>query len=142
MSLKLLNLTKIVPFESSFDSAKDTPDAVRFMIAAIPTGAFNHIVDSNTRTIREDGEFHQNTKTLSMTMDMIRFGLKDIENIQNIDIGDEPLTKLPTEKIKVGSKYMEVVSQEFIDMLPVELMAELADAIANLNTVTEDERKN
>lgn len=142
MTLKLLNLTRTVEFESQYDEAKGTPDAVKFVIGAIPTGSYNHIVDSNTKTIREDGEVYQNTRAISMTMDMIRFGLKDIINIDKMDTGGDPLTKLPTENIRVGSKNVRVVAQEFLDMLPIELMVELADAIAEMNTVKEEERKN
>ena len=138
--LKAINLTKTKVYESDLDDAKGTDQATQFVLGAINTRAFSSIVDRNSEIrVNEDGEQASRFNSMTVAYDLVRFGLKDINNMQDAD--GNPL-KFVTESVNYNGKTMLAASSAIMEALPTELIVELAGEIQSLNSVTAEEAKN
>lgn len=70
--------------------------------------------------------------------EFVQFGLKGIENLK---CGNKDVPFKTQEKNVNGVKY-QVVSEEIMQIIPGNVMKELAEKIKELNQISEEERKN
>jgi hypothetical protein len=83
---------------------------------------------------QDEGKNKLNLPMGSAAMEAVRYGLKGVDNF--------PGAKFKTKKLNRRSREIEVVSDEFIMVMPPEIFPELLDAIEKLNKPSEAEAKN
>ena len=136
------NLYKIRDYVSKFDPDKKNPTIFKIGILDLQIKAW--IKDKTTGLeIAPNKLKHPAKFTFRMSernIEVVKFGIKNITNL--ID----PLTKKPvkfhsTTINKFGKSYA-VVSDKILNMIPLEVITEIAREIIKKDTPTEKEQKN
>lgn len=132
MAIKALNLkqTKVVELDS--DENKGSAEATKFTIGALGTQAMMAIA-SSTMSGNQDME-------MAMAYNAVRLGLRNVEGLLD-ENGKE--VKFTTEKAAInGFTFHKAASAEFLEVMPVQAISELAAEIMSFNTITEADEKN
>jgi hypothetical protein len=140
LAFKAVNLTKTIKYESDLDSDKGTEAATKFILGAIDSRTWSHVVDTNMESkMTQDGEQLNKFNQMTVAYNIVRFGLKGFENFLD-DENKELVYK--TEKFSMAGKAYMVTTEEIMSLLPVNLIMELAGEINSINTVSEEDSKN
>jgi len=140
MALTGLNLARSEWYESDLDPAKGTDNATKFKLGTLDKFIMSRIQDA-AMSFEDgaDGNVETRVKMNQANIDFVRFGLKDWDNFLD-DSGKK--IKLKTKKESVGGREYDVVTDECIERLSPDLVAELAGRIRNVNSVSQGEAKN
>jgi hypothetical protein len=76
---------------------------------------------------------------LDSMIEAFRFGVKDIQNL--LAKNGSPIA-FKTEECLVGNDKYYIVSREIMDLLPLDIIAEIGSKIVGFNNLSEQERKN
>ncbi len=129
--------TKVV--ESQFDDNRGSENAVKFTVGPISTRLMAIIKDQATKVIDDGsggGALQMNPNLAAYNL--VRVGLKGWTGFNDKD--GKPVSP-KFEKSVMGGKTVDVLSEESMDMLPLEVVRELGDAISDFNILTEQEVK-
>jgi hypothetical protein len=143
MKIRAINLTKTVKHQLSFDEDAGTDKATTWVLGALDSRVFAAIKDRATgipMSALSGGSEGTATLNLNQTnFDVVLYGLKGWENFR---YDDDRQVEYKTSTANLGGKTYVVVDPELVKMLPPEVIDELANAIMEINTVSEPERKN
>ncbi len=129
--------TKIV--ESQFDDKRGTEEAVKFKIAPVSSRLMAIIKDQSTKVIDDGsggGALQMNPNLAAYNL--VRVGLKSWENFKN---SKGELVSPKFEKSTMGGKTIDVLSEDSMDLIPLEVIREIGDAINDFNILSEQEAK-
>lgn len=140
--LKALDLSKTIIFESPRDPAKGTEEATKFTIGAIPSRVYAALKDSAT-TYRQDPNNQDDIKVdfrpNDIAKDMVRHGLKGIQNFCT-DSGS--VVEFKTKKTRIGNSEYDVLADEVLDVIDLDTIREIAQAIREICEVDAKTEKN
>jgi hypothetical protein len=140
--IKALDLSKTIVFESPRDTAKGTEDATKFIIGAIPSRVYAALKDSAT-TYRQDPNNQDDIKVdfrpNDIAKDMVRYGLK---GIQNFCTASGAVVTFKTTKARVGNSEYDVLADEVLDVIDLDTIREIAQAIREICEVDVNTEKN
>lgn len=139
-SFKAINLTKTVEHQSELDPNKGTDKAVIFTLGAIDTRTFSSIFDKQIESkTNKEGEIIIKPNQLTAAYQFVKFGLKGLQNW--LDDKDSPI-EFKTERVNVFGKSYTLVTDSILEGFPSELITELAEAIIDINNLSESDVKN
>lgn len=140
LAFKAINLTRTKEFESTLDDARGTENATKFVLGALDTRLMTSLADKSFETITTaDGDQVAKANQLTIAYNMVKFGLKGWTNYTDED-GNPVEFKQGTTN--VGGKAYPCVQDDLLARLPLELVMELAAAIQDVNSVSEQDSKN
>jgi hypothetical protein len=142
MSLVGLRADATREVELSFDPAKGTDDATRFILGTLTARVQVYLRDQATRFKPDPdnddkvvAEFSPN----AAAYETVRFGLKGWHNFKD-DKGNELVPKF--EKKALAGRDYEVLTEETMDLLHADIIRELAEELGKVNSLSEEESKN
>lgn len=136
--LKALKLDSVIKYESDLDPDKGTPKATVFEVKALSARQVARIRDDSTRFSSGGGEDADIYIAMnSANFEFVRHGLKGWKNFSDSD-GKEAVFKTEADK-KTG---LTVVTEDSMNYLPSDLIAELAGVITGFNQLSEEDAKN
>lgn len=150
MAIKALNLTRTRKFISKSDTGPDAEKTV-WLLGTLSSRDIGRIRDSassfeiDTSQKGADGKstspdkMTTNVERSKMNMEAVRLGLRGWENF--LDDDGEPI-KFVTKKLDIGGKVREVIPMDVLDIIPADLITELADALLGANTPEETDAGN
>lgn len=139
-AFKAINLTKTVEYQSDLDPNKGNDAATIFVIGALDSRTMSHIYDKNLESkFTKEGENVIKPNQLTSAYMMVRFGLKGLRNWKN---DDDSVVLFKTERTNQFGKTYDLVLEDIISGFPNELIVELAEAIADVNNLSEQDVKN
>lgn len=131
------DVTKTV--ESAFDDAKGTESAVRFTIGAVSTRQLANIKDAGVKLVQDgngqDAVQMNGNITAYMT---VKAGLRGWDNFKDSDGND---VKIEFVDEVVAGRRQKAVTDKCLDMIPLDVVRELADYINDFNIFTGAEEK-
>lgn len=133
-----VSLVETMPYFSKYDEEPDETKKTKFLIGAVDVMTRSAIADEATIWISTPAGMQMQNRASFRNHEMIRFGLKGVENYKNAAGGDIPLT---FETRIISGKPYEVVSDAFLKTLPGLVIEELANKITEINTATDENRK-
>ena len=144
MAIKALDLSKTRKYVSKLDSGDD---ATVWHLGTLSSRDVGHIRDSATEISfsgddakrAEDG-IKTSVNRAKMNVEAVRRGLKDVENF--LDDKGKPIALKLVERDIGGGIKKAVVPNEFLDMIPLPVIEELAEEIMGDNTKAEDDLGN
>lgn len=135
MAIKPLTLREYT-YQSDSDSAKGTKNATDFKLKTYQSRVATEINDSVLRRSK-DGNLTFLTHELHWLT--TKFGLAGWSNLKD-EKGKE--IKFKSEKYRLGDRDYDVASDESLNLLPLTVINELANVIAENNAATGEEIKN
>lgn len=141
MAFVALNLSDTVDFQSSLDPNRGKEGAAIFKIGAIPTRIFAKIKDQGSNFVLDDkapGGVNAEFTFNDTATEMVRYGLKGIKGFKDGNGND---LEYKTQKMKVGNSLVEALHDDLMDVLPLELIRELAMEINVLCEVPDAVKK-
>ena len=136
-----LSLDTTRTYELSFDPAKGTPEATQFTLGALDSRVMGRIRDNATSIMidRDDESISTNVNAHEMRFQTCMFGLRGWKNFADAN-GNQ--IAFATSSVTVGSVPYTVVDPNVLKRLPEEALAELAEAIRDINVLTEAQAGN
>jgi hypothetical protein len=122
----------------SYSSVLDTaPEADKtiFVLGAIDVMVRSFIADNATVWLQSDNGLQLMNKTAARNYELVRFGLKDVQNFKDAKGND---LKIVFVDRAVGGALYKVVSDDFLKMVPPQVIAELAGQIIEKNSTSAD----
>ncbi len=142
MSLVGITLDATEEYESTYDPQKGQEGATKFVLGTLPARVQAMLRDKATK-FRPDPNENNNVVAEFLpneaAFETVRYGLRGWKNFLDAK-GDE--IEFKTVSRSVAGRQFQVVSEMILDLLPLEVIQELADKIRNLNKASEEERKN
>lgn len=143
MAIKAINLVKTVEYELSFDDAIGTDESTKFTLGALDARVFSVIKDKATAlpvSAFSNPEGAMASLNMNQTnFEIVVFGLRGWKNFQD-ESGNQ--VNFKTVHTILGGKTYITADPDLIAQLPDEAIAELANKIMDLNSPTEEDRKN
>lgn len=141
--MKALNINQTKVIQSKFEDNKDLP--TKWHIRGIDHITYTAIEDMCTE-YEVDPEAFSNAKARSVMhfnrkkLDLVRTGLIDVEDF--IDPQTEKVVKFQSIATNRFGKSKNIVSDEFLKLIPSPVLDELAEEIMKMTVISEEERKN
>ncbi len=129
-----VTLVEEFPFYSQYDTAAEA-DKTKFLLGPIDVQIRSRINDDTNEWLQTDAGMKLTTKGMARNLELIRFGLKGVENFKDKTGNDIKITFV--NRIVGGIPY-QVVSETFLNTIPMLVIRELADKIYELNTAGDD----
>ncbi len=140
--LTAVNLEESREFKSQFDPERDANPTV-FKLGLLDPFVRAMLDDEMTRLDfgpgGPDGQATTSVRLGTRNIEMVRFGLRGIENFKGPD--GNPVQWRTMRKNVRGRSY-EVPSDEVLRLIPPKIISELAGEIAKENSISDEERKN
>jgi len=139
--LQAINLAKTIEYQSDRDPAKGTENATVFVLGALSSRVASTIRDKSTRFSGDLGKVEGMTTELRMNetaFELVRFGLRGFRNYQ---AADGTLVEFKTEEVQIGTTIMKVVAKEIMDVIDLETIRELAEAVGKVSGFEEADTK-
>ena len=137
MAFKAINLAKTKTIELESDPEYGTDAATKFTIGALDGRVLSLIKDKATgipmSTFGGGGDGMATLRMNEMNFDIVVHGLKGVDNYD---------VAFTTTQKQLGGKTYLVADPDFVATIPDEITGEIAEQILNINTLTEEERKN
>lgn len=136
MAIKAVNLSKTIDYQSDYDPEKGTDKATVATLGAIDTRVLGIIKDKATAIPVSSFSTGEGMATLNynaMNFDVVQFGLK---NIVRFDVPYKTTIRI------LGQKQYVVADDSVVAALPEEVLSEYAGKILEINSLSEEERKN
>jgi len=124
-------------FTSSFDDAPDDQKTV-FVCGGIDVLARSHIQDNTTIWKQTEEGMVMLNRTAVRNFELLRFGLKDIRNFKDKAGND---IKIAFVDRTLGNKLYKNVSDDTLNLIPGQVIVEVANHIAEINMATDELRK-
>lgn len=142
MAFKGIGSHETWDYVSPLDPDKNNPTI--FKIGVLDQRVKGWIMDQNSIVERDAENPKEKVKVQvrihSGCLDIVKFGLKGFENFIDFKTGNK--IEFETETRHLAGKDYEVVSDKVMEMLPYNLIVELADVILGGNKIGEKEEKN
>lgn len=145
MPIKAVDLTRTKRFISQYDDASEEGKATVWLLGTLSSRDVGRIRDSvtsiklNTAEGSDPNEVETHIERTKMNFEAVRVGLKGWENFIGPDGNSIPFK---TIKRDVGGTRRDVVADELLDMIPLDVVNELADEILQGNLLSEEEAGN
>jgi hypothetical protein len=142
MTIKAVNLSKTINYQSDNDADKGSQNATTFVLGALDARVVSSIKDKATAipvSSLGTGEGFATLRINEMNFDVVQFGLKNLVNFTDSD-GNQ--IAYNTVVRQLGGKNYTVCDPAIVEAIPEEEIAPMADAILNINSLSETERKN
>ena len=127
MAFKLLDLSQVKDYVSRFDPNHDNPTI--WKLGVLDAFQWADIQDASTISILDDDQSPEVTPAINLArrmLLMVRYGLKGVENLPEPDFRTQTIVRRGKER--------QVVDEDFLAVLPSDLIVELATEIHNLTT--------
>ncbi len=143
MSITAININKERPYISKYDNDKEGTPTTWFLghLDSIMQAQIDDEVTVFEANVKNpEGSSKTTLKLNQSKVELVRFGLKNVENF----IHPETKEPIPFKRVSMPrkGKNFNVVSDTFLSLIPIEIIYELADQIKSVNTFTESEEKN
>jgi hypothetical protein len=142
MSLVGLRQDATREFQSDLDKGKGTPEATVFTLGTLTARVQVYLRDQATKfkpDPENPGEVVAEFLPNHSAFETVRFGLKGWANFKDDEGKDVPFN---TENQKLGGRDHMVVDEDSMDFLHGDVIRELAEALNEINTLSEKEVKN
>jgi hypothetical protein len=148
MAIRTLSLKAIEKFTPSSDPDKGKPGATVFHLRTLPSRVFGAIVDgSMTFTVDTSGQADENAEASSqMNMkqanyELAAFAMVGFDNLPDPEADEGSLTFKDIGS-NVGGKSYRRCRSEIMDVIPADVIDEIAAKVREMNGVSEEEEKN
>ena len=121
-----IDLNQTIDYISKSDKAE--PRTV-WKIGVLPTPVLSYCTSKMT----------SENQSLDLMVDVVRFGLKGIENFQDKSKNSIGYAENP---VHIGGRVYQSVSDRIINIIPMKIITELGNEILKLSHLTDDESKN
>lgn len=140
--LTAMSLSKITEFQSPRDPDFGNPNATTFKLAAIPSRIYTALKDDAARFITDasaDGGMRTDFKPNMQSLEIVRFGLKGIQNLCDVD--NVPV-EFKTQKYRFNGAFYDVLHEDVLALLDIDTVRELATEIRKLCELDPAQAKN
>lgn len=138
MALVGLHLEATREYQSVSDPARGKDDATVFILGTLPSRLDGKIRDDSYEWVQAGDGAVAHVKSRDAKAKRVKYGLKGWRNFRGTD-GNE--IKFETQEEHFGGRTIQVVAPQCMDVIPLEIMSELADEIVKVNTLGTDDAK-
>lgn len=143
MSLVGIRLNATREYQSKeLDDNYGTPEAVVFKLGTLSSRVLVLLRDAATKFVPDPNDMTQVTAQFlpnHSAYETVRYGLRGWVNFRDVDGDDIPFNTLQRN---VSGISMDAVDDETMDVIPIDLIRELAEAITEDNVLDEEASKN